>query len=193
MSHKSQALRPAVFFDRDGTLNATHKNATGTPLPPARLDDFILLPGAAEACATLHRHGFVIVVATNQPDVGRGTQTSAAVEAIHARLRELVPEIAHIEVSYDAFDSPSARRRKPAPGMLLDAAAALGLDLGRSWMVGDRWRDIECGHRAGTRTILIGDGHGENFPVPPDHLAASATEVAALILAFPSQPKIPTS
>ena len=145
----SQKLRPAVFLDRDGTLNLPVVR-DGLPYPPATAAEFQLFDGAAAACRALHSAGYVLVVATNQPDVGRGTTTRATVEDIHASLLELIPEISRIEVCYapgQGKKSPDDYRRKPEPGMLLDAAAALGLDLKRSWMIGDRWRDVGA-HRA---------------------------------------------
>lgn len=148
----SAGKRPAVFLDRDGTLNR-QVIRDGRPYPPAKLEEFVLFPDVAEACARLADAGYALVVATNQPDVGRGTQEQSVVEAMHARLRAWVPQIERVEVCYaPGLDrsAPLDRRRKPEPGMVLDAAAALGLDLGNSWMVGDRWRDIDCGLRAGS-------------------------------------------
>src|SRR6187401_1431992 len=95
----STAVHPAVFLDRDGTLNRQVIRG-GKPYPPTTLSEFELFPGVPEACARLAAAGYRLVVATNQPDVGRGTQSQAAVEAMHARLRELVPQIGHIEVCY---------------------------------------------------------------------------------------------
>jgi D-glycero-D-manno-heptose 1,7-bisphosphate phosphatase len=181
---------PAVFLDRDGTLNAPVV-VEGRPYPPPSIETFVLYPDARTACRALAAGGFVLVVATNQPDVGRGTTPLPVVEALHARLRELVPEIARIEVSYDSGHGPDEAfpRRKPAPGMLLDAAAALGLDLSRSWMIGDRWRDIDCGRRAGVRTVFIDRGYAEPLRSPPDFTAHSLAEAAAIILRATSGPK----
>jgi len=180
----STSLRPAVFLDRDGTLNRQILR-DGRPFPPTNLDQFALFPGVPAACAQLADAGYTLVVATNQPDVGRGTQSRAMVEAMHARLRTLVPQIQRIEVCYtsglDLSGQPD-RRRKPEPGMLLDAAQALDLDLARSWMVGDRWRDIDCGRRAGVRTIFIDYGYAEELRETPDFTVRSFTEAAALIL-----------
>ncbi|MDD3179139.1 MAG: HAD-IIIA family hydrolase [Opitutaceae bacterium] len=173
----------AVFLDRDGTLNRQVVR-DGKPYPPATVEEFVLLDGVADACARLKAAGFVLVVATNQPDVGRGTQSQSAVEAMHARLRQLVPALDHIEVSYDAGGSgPPAPRRKPAPGMLLDAARTLGLDLSSSWMVGDRWRDIDCGHAAGCRTVFIDWGYAETLRAQPDFVVKNLAEAAGIILA----------
>jgi len=179
---------PAVFLDRDGTLNRPVVR-DGLPYPPATLAEFQLYPGVAAACRALHAAGFALVVATNQPDIGRGTQTIAVVDAMHQRLRELVPEIERIEVCAAPGQGrahPEDRRRKPEPGMLLDAAAALGLDLARSWMIGDRWRDVDCGRRAGVRTVFIDLGHREELRAVPDFTAPDFPAAAAIVLAHPS-------
>lgn len=181
----STQLRPAVFLDRDGTLNR-QLIRDGKPYPPQTLAEFELFEGVPQACARLAAAGYILVVATNQPDVGRGTQSQAVVEAMHTRLRELVPAISAIEVSYDAGrDSagPPPRRRKPEPGMLLDAALSLDLDLTRSWMIGDRWRDIDCGKRAGVRTVFIDFGYAEQLRARPDFIVRSFREAAEVILA----------
>jgi D-glycero-D-manno-heptose 1,7-bisphosphate phosphatase len=175
--------RRAVFLDRDGTLNEAVVRA-GQPFAPATVAEFRLLPGVAESCRALRAAGYVLVVATNQPDVGRGTQSQATVEAMHAHLQELIPEIARIEVCYDAGSSnPPSEFRKPAPGMLLRAAETLGLDLTRSWMIGDRWRDVDCGARAGCRTIFIDWGYDEPLRQRPDFTARNFPEAAGIILA----------
>jgi D-glycero-D-manno-heptose 1,7-bisphosphate phosphatase len=180
----ASTYRPAVFLDRDGTLNR-QVIRDGQPYPPQTLAEFELFPGVPEACAQLAAAGFILVVATNQPDVGRGTQSQAIVESMHARLRELVPAISHLEVCYAPGQGrPHAEnyRRKPEPGMLTDAALLLGLDLGRSWMVGDRWRDIDCGQRAGVRTVFIDFGYTEVLRAPPDFSVSSFTEATDAIL-----------
>jgi D-glycero-D-manno-heptose 1,7-bisphosphate phosphatase len=176
-------LRPAVFLDRDGTLNAPVVRA-GKPYPPATVEEFQLLPGAAEGCRRLQAAGYVLVVATNQPDVGRGTQSQAAVEAMHAHLRQMVPEIAHIEVCYEAGGrTPPSEFRKPAPGMLRRAAKILGLDLAASWMIGDRWRDVDCGAAAGCRTVFIDWSYTEELRTKPDFTVRNFSEAAGIILA----------
>ena len=158
----------------------------GKPYPPATLPEFQLLPGVVEACRQLQAAGYVLVVATNQPDVGRGTQTQAAVEDMHAQLLKHIPEIARIEVCYDPGGThPPSAYRKPAPGMLLRAAAALDLDLTRSWMIGDRWRDIDCGAAAGCRTIFIDCGYEESIRRKPDFTARDLPAAAGIILARP--------
>lgn len=179
--------RPAVFLDRDGTLN--HQLVRdGKPYPPQTVDQFRVFTDAPGACARLAAAGYVLVVATNQPDVGRGTQSQAIVEAMHLKLQQLIPEIARVEVCYAPGNnarSPAAKpdpRRKPETGMLLDAARELGLDLTRSWMIGDRWRDIDCGQRAGVRTVFIDFGYTEELRAAPDFKVRSIAEAADVIL-----------
>ena len=176
--------RPAVFLDRDGTLNVQVVRE-GKPYPPQSVDEFRLFDDVPVACQALKAAGFALIVATNQPDVGRGDQAQAVVEAMHAKLRALIPEIEHVEVCYDPGRGEPSRRRKPEPGMLLDAARDLGLDLARSWMVGDRWRDIDCGQRAGVRTVFIDFGYVEQLAAAPDFTVKSFAEAARIILAHP--------
>lgn len=174
-------LRPAVFLDRDGTLNVQVVR-DGKPYPPSSVEEFRLFPDVPEACRDLHAAGFALVVATNQPDVGRGVQQQSTVEAMHERLCTLVPEIDRVEVCYDPGRGQSSRRRKPEPGMILDAAAALGIDLSASWMIGDRWRDIDCGKRAGLRTVFIDFGYDETLKERPDFTVSSFREAANIVL-----------
>ena len=169
-----------MFLDRDGTLNVQVVR-DGKPYPPAAAADFRLFPDVPGGCRALKAAGFALVVATNQPDVGRGTMARSVVEEMHANLRALVPELDLVEVSYDSGREPS-RRRKPEPGMLLDAAASLGLDLSRSWMVGDRWRDVDCGRRAGVRTVFIDFGYDEELREAPDFRVSSFSGAVAAIL-----------
>lgn len=183
MPPMASTLRPAVFLDRDGTLNVPVVT-NGLPEPPRSVDAFQLVPDAAAGCRALAEAGFVLVVVTNQPDVGRGTLPAAIVEAQHAALRRWIPELARIEVCYDAGRDPSVAtpRRKPEPGMLRDAARDLGLDLARSWMIGDRWRDVDCGRRAGVRTVFIDLGHAETLRERPEFTVSSFREAVSVVL-----------
>ena len=176
------ALKPAVFLDRDGTLNVQIVRE-GKPYAPERPEDFRLYDGVPQACKALKAAGFALVVATNQPDVGRGLVPRENIEAMHAELLRQIPEIDRVEVSYDPGRGEKSPRRKPEPGMLLDAARDLGLDLAASWMVGDRWRDIDCGKRAGVRTVFIDYGYLEENSQKPDYTVKTFPEAAAVILA----------
>jgi D-glycero-D-manno-heptose 1,7-bisphosphate phosphatase len=147
-------FRPAVFLDRDGVLN-TAIIREGRPHPPASAEELVIAPGVPEACRRLRSLGFLLVVVTNQPDVARGTIDAADVTDIHTRLREQVPLDSIWVCPHDDRDRCSCR--KPAPGLLHKAAAFHHIDLTRSFMVGDRWRDIEAGRAAGCRTVLVVD------------------------------------
>jgi D-glycero-D-manno-heptose 1,7-bisphosphate phosphatase len=171
--------RRAVFVDRDGVLNRAVVR-DGRPYPPATLAAFAILPGAAEAVRRLHEAGFLVVGATNQPDVARGTQRREVVEAMNAELLAAMPITAILVCYEDGEDCP---RRKPNPGLLLEAAQTYGIDLHASFMVGDRWRDVEAGRRAGCRTIFLDLGYNERRPDPPaDHDATDLPAAAAWIL-----------
>ncbi len=173
--------RRAVFLDRDGVINRSIVRE-GKPYPPASLGEFEFLPGVTEACRLLKEAGFLLVVATNQPDVGRGTQRQAVVEEIHRHVCDTLP-IDRVEVCYDGGDRPSDFI-KPAPGMLLRAARELEIDLARSFMVGDRWRDVDCGLAAGCVTIFIDYGYREKLRGQPDFRVSNLLEAASLILSF---------
>lgn len=171
----------AVFLDRDGVLNRTVVRE-GRPYPPQGLDQLEILPGVREALQELSRAGFLLIGVTNQPDVARGTQTRAAVETIHAHLLRELPSLAEMRCCFHD-DGDACACRKPAPGMLLEAARAHGIDLQASWMVGDRWRDVEAGRAAGCRTVFIDHGWRERPPVGHDARVGSLAEAAAWILA----------
>jgi D-glycero-D-manno-heptose 1,7-bisphosphate phosphatase len=165
MKQRGDQIRSAVFLDRDGVINeATVRN--GRPYPPSNLGDFRLLPGVVEACAHVHDLGMALVVVTNQPDIARGVQDESVIAAMHETLSQQIRPDAIYVCPHD--DDGGCACRKPAPGMLLSAAEDLCLDLTRSFMVGDRWRDVEAGRRAGCRTIYVDRGYKERTPPPPD-------------------------
>ena len=172
----------AVFLDRDGVVNAAIVK-DGKPYPPWAVGEFQLLPGVVEACTSLHGAGFALVIATNQPDVGRGTLAQETVEEMHRILREQLP-IDRVEVCYEAGGQQSSEFRKPRPGMLLRAAKELDIDLAKSFMIGDRWRDIDCGYAAGCKTIFIDRGYDEALQQQPDFIAADLPSAARLILSL---------
>jgi len=180
--HKVNAeMRRAVFLDRDGVINRALERDR-KPYPPRHLDEFEILPDAAIACAKLKQAGFLLVVATNQPDVGRGTLKREIVEMIHAEMCRRLP-IDRVEVCYHpGGEQSNCDCRKPKPGMLLRAARKLGIDLAQSWMVGDRWRDVDCGCAAGCRTIFIDRGYAEELRQKPHFSAGNLTQAADIIL-----------
>jgi D-glycero-D-manno-heptose 1,7-bisphosphate phosphatase len=186
------AGRPAVFLDRDGTINE-EVDFVRTP------EQLTLIPGAADAIRTLNRFGFVTVVISNQSGVARGFLTEDDLTAIHARLtQELARVHARLDRIYYCPHHPTegippynieCECRKPAPGMLLDGERDLGIDLHRSFVVGDRVGDVLAGQAVGARTILVLTGYGRTAleeatrgQVTPDHIAPSITEAVRLIV-----------
>ena len=172
-------MRRAVFLDRDGTLNRAVVR-DGRPFPPASLDDLEMLPGVEQALEDLRAAGFMNIVITNQPDVATGKLRREAVEAIHAWMLEHLA-IDEVRVCYETEDQATGRY-KPAPGMLLEAARAHGIDLARSHMIGDRWRDIGAGKAAGCFTYYLRNDYQEPKPDGPDEIVGSLAEAARDIL-----------
>lgn len=169
-----------MFLDRDGVINRVYTR-NGTPYPPACLADLELLPDVVEALQQLKARGYQLVVVTNQPDVGRGTSSRELVEAIHAHLKATLGLDAILSCFHD--DADGCVCRKPSPGLLLEAAQRLGIDLESSFMIGDRWRDMEAGTRAGCKTFFIDWGYTEKPPDRYDFCVASLAEAARIILA----------
>ncbi len=173
-------MKRAVFLDRDGVINeALLKD--GTPHPPKDAASVRIPSGTAEALTRLKQHGYLLLVVTNQPDVARGKQTREAVEGINQHLR--------VELALDDVltcyhdDADNCDCRKPRPGLLLRAARQYGIDLHNSYMIGDRWRDIDAGANAGCQTILIDHGYHERAPqFAPDLRVRSLPEAADWIL-----------
>lgn len=175
---RSPGIR-AVFLDRDGVLVRAAVRE-GKPYPPASVDELEILPGVERALAALSAAGFRLIVVTNQPDVARGTTSREAVEAIHRRLGAALPIDRFITCYHDGGDGCPCR--KPRPGMLHAGAAEYGVDLAASYMVGDRWRDVEAGEAAGCRTLFIDYGYAERRPSRFDARVASLEDAARHIL-----------
>jgi D-glycero-D-manno-heptose 1,7-bisphosphate phosphatase len=173
-------LQSAVFLDRDGVLNRVVERDGGTH-PPASVEEFVFLPGAVEAVRRLHADGFVLVVVTNQPDVARGRQTREGVEAIHQRLRAELPMLDVWTCFHD--DGDGCLCRKPKPGLLWQAMFRRRLDLGRSFMVGDRWSDVVAGQTAGCRAVLVETPYSRRERCRPDHCVRDLAEAAEWIMA----------
>lgn len=155
----------AVFLDRDGVLNrALVRN--GLPYSPTTVAEVEVPPDVPEGCEELRRRGFVLVVVTNQPEVARGNLSRQAVAEIHHYLQARIP-LDDIRVCYHD-DADQCNCRKPNPGMLLAAAQDWSIDLRQSFLIGDRWRDIEAGQRAGCHTIFIDRQYAEPRPQNAD-------------------------
>ncbi|HWE96045.1 MAG TPA: HAD family hydrolase [Tepidisphaeraceae bacterium] len=172
--------RRAVFLDRDGVLIRTFVR-DGTPHPPQTPAEVEILPGVYEALSELHDRGFLLLVVTNQPDVARGTQTREMVEQINAHLLNALP-LDGVYVCY--HDTPDGCGcRKPAPGLLLQAAREHHIDLPCSYMVGDRGSDIVAGAAAGCRTFLIERPYSRCNQVKPTWQVADLREAGRRISA----------
>ena len=173
-------LRRAVFLDRDGVLNEPVLR-NGRPYPPSGLDELIIVPGAEASLAHLKRHDFLLLVATNQPDVRRGTSTQAEVEKINRHLAKHLLLDDFFTCYHD--DSDGCDCRKPLPGLFVQAAAKHGIDLANSYMIGDRWRDIDAGVAAGCRTVLIDRHYNERKPnAAPNYVVESLAQACDWIL-----------
>lgn len=175
------ALRSAVFLDRDGVINRSAVR-NGKPYAPRRLEDFRLLPGAARAIRNLKQAGLLVIVVTNQPDVGNGLVDASVVESMHDKLRQVSP-VDDILVCPHRQDA-GCRCRKPKPGLLVEAAKKWKIDLENSFMVGDRWGDIVAGQSAGCYTIFINRHYKEPQQTEPDDRAASLPAAARLIVSL---------
>jgi D-glycero-D-manno-heptose 1,7-bisphosphate phosphatase len=180
---KPEVEQRAVFLDRDGVINrAVVRN--GHPYPPSGVEDFELYDDVADGCERLKSAKFLLVVITNQPDVGRGIQTRDAIEAMHAKLQLALPTLDRVEICYHAGENygEPCDCRKPRPGMILRAAAELKINLGASYVIGDRWRDIDCARAAGCRAIFIERGYREGLREAPDFTVASFNDAVSTIL-----------
>ncbi|MBC5809801.1 MAG: HAD family hydrolase [Candidatus Eremiobacteraeota bacterium] len=158
----------AVFLDRDGVVNRQIVR-DGRPYPPASLGELEIPEPVRPALDRLKAAGFRLIVVTNQPDVARGTIPPATVEAIHEALKARLPLDDILVCPHD--DADNCKCRKPKPGLVLEGAARHAVDLGGSYLIGDRWRDVEAGHNAGVRTVFLDYGYRERSPQP----AATAT------------------
>ena len=185
--------RPAVLLDRDGTINEQMGYVN-------HLSRFQLLPGVARAIRSLNEAGLPVVVVTNQSGLARGYFPESLLDQVHAELHRLLArEGAHLDGLYICPHHSEAREerfrldcdcRKPRTGLLERAAAELGLDLGRSYMVGDRWSDLRCGAAVGATTVLVLTGYGRGDAayvgpgqtVQPDHVAEDLEAAARWIL-----------
>ncbi len=172
-------MRRAVFLDRDGVINRAIVR-DGKPYPPASLVELEILPGVHEALQKLHDANYLLVVVTNQPDVARGTSKREDVELMNAFLSSQLPIDDFKTCYHDSGDKCICR--KPLPGALLEAAHEHTIDLSESFMVGDRWRDVEAGASAGCKTFFINYRYAEKKPDAPDFIVSSLLEVKKIIL-----------
>jgi D-glycero-D-manno-heptose 1,7-bisphosphate phosphatase len=186
----------AVFLDRDGVLNELVRDpVSGAPESPLRVEDVRLVQGATAALAALQQAGFILACVSNQPAAAKGAVSISQLYAVHTRVLELLGrQDVHLAawrlcLHHPAGTAPTLAGacdcRKPAPGMLLDIAGSLGLDLRTAWMVGDTDADVGAGAAAGCRTVLIeypGSAHKRAGGAPADLCAPTLTVAVEWIL-----------
>jgi len=184
------AMNKAVFLDRDGVINEV-RIVKGKPVSPSNVEDFKILPGTKQALTALKSKGFHLFVVTNQPEIARGTLRQDDLERMHRFLMETLP----IDKIYVCAhnDDDNCGCRKPEPGLLLAAAKEWDIDLTSSYMVGDRWKDIEAGARAGCTTILLKCPYSDEHPhvetVRSDYTVSNLLEASEIILSREGQPQ----
>jgi len=185
--------RKAVFLDRDGVICENRDDYVKS------WGEFVWIPGAKEALSRLRSHGHIAIVITNQSAIGRGIISRRTLEEIHQRMGEEIAETGgKIEKIYYCPHRPedSCSCRKPEPGLLLQAAEDLKLDLRSSYLIGDKITDIEMGHKVGSRTIMVKTGKGQDqladqarWKIRPDYIAQDLSEAVDLIVELDSSEK----
>lgn len=172
-------MNKAIFLDRDGVINkALVKN--GKPFPPHTLDDLEILPKVKESLEALRNSNWLNIVVTNQPDVARGKVKKEEVEKINNHLKNILP----INSIYTCYhdDRDLCGCRKPQPGILTLAAKKYNINLEESYMIGDRWSDIEAGKKAGCKTFFIDYNYNEEKPTGFTYKIKSLADAAEIIL-----------
>ena len=197
-AHTAPILRPAVFLDRDGTINEQMGYVN-------HITRFHLLPGVGQAIRSLNQAGLPVAVVTNQSGLARGYFPESLLNEVHEKMRrQLALEGARIDGLYICPHHPEAKEerfrlacncRKPKTGLLEQAATEMGLDLARSYVVGDRWSDLRCGAAVGATTVLVLTGYGRGDacyigptqPVQPHYVAEDLQDAVQWILARESK------
>jgi D-glycero-D-manno-heptose 1,7-bisphosphate phosphatase len=171
-------MSKAVFLDRDGVVNRSNL-MRGVPVPPRSILEVEVLEGVVEGINLLKSHNFLPVVITNQPDVARGIVTREQVEEINTHIGVKTG----IEYFYTCYhdDMDKCPCRKPAPGLIHLASSELDINLDKSFVVGDRWRDISAGQAAGCKTFFIDYSYSEKRPDAPFIIVSSLLEAANLV------------
>ena len=172
-------MNRAVFLDRDGVLNDTTVR-DGVSYPPAKAAEVRILPGVPEAVEKLRNAGFLLIVVSNQPDIARGTLSRDDNKAIFFAVASALKLQIVRFCPHDNADNCNCR--KPKPGMILQEARQLDIDLARSFMVGDRWSDVAAGEAAGCKTILVERSYSQAERCRPDFTARDLAEAAEIIV-----------
>ena len=171
-------LNRAVFLDRDGVINQAQVR-DGHPFSPADMTEFFWVEPIKEVTLELKSLGYLLFCVTNQPDVGRGLQSREVVESFHTAILTELP----IEKIFACYhdDSDQCSCRKPRPGLIVDAQKEYSLDLSASWLVGDRWKDIDAGTAAGCNTVFLEYEYDEKLRTKPDHTISKLAQLVPLI------------
>jgi len=165
-------MNKAVFLDRDGIINYSVVR-DNKPYPPRKIITY--MEGIFKLAHLLIDNDYLLIVVTNQPDVARGKISIEEVDAMNNRMKQSLPIWDVFVCPHDDLDYCECR--KPKPGMLLDAAKKHSIDLGKSWMIGDRWKDVEAGTRAGCQSIFVDYGYDEIRPASQIHTVADIREI----------------
>lgn len=171
--------KAAAFLDRDGVLNRAIVR-DGRPYPPQGLHELEVLQEAAEACRLLKTNGLLLICITNQPDIARGAAQQSVIDELNEVVRNELQLDDILVCPHD--DADRCNCRKPQPGLLFHAADKYGIDLPLSFIIGDRWRDIEAGQAAGCRTVFVDRGYRERRPVGASYVASSTLDAAEWIV-----------
>ena len=171
-------MKRAVFLDRDGVINRALIRS-GMPTPPHGIEEIEILSGVKESLSLLNEHDFEIVVITNQPDARRGLVTQDSIMQINEFLGASLG-LKHFYICFHD-DSDNCKCRKPEPGLIIEAAKDLGIDLSQSAVVGDRWRDVSAGQAAGCKTFFIDYSYPEKKPEKPYTVVSSLLEVVLIL------------
>jgi len=171
-------MKKAIFLDRDGVVNSSIV-VDGKPYPPRSLDQLEILPGVENALLKFRENGYLCIVITNQPDVARGKVSLQSVEELN---QYLLSKLA-IDDVYSCYhdDKDQCECRKPKPGAIIDAGQKYDIDLINSYMIGDRWRDVEAGLSAGCKTAFIDYNYNEKRPVGHTYSVESLLDFAKII------------
>ena len=168
----------AVFLDRDGVINDV-EIINGVPHPPKNLSDFKILPGVGKAINKIKKYGYKVIIITNQPDIARNKISKKEVEKIHLHIKETLSVDDIYVCEHDDIDECDCR--KPKIGLFLKSSVIHAVDLTKSYMVGDRWRDVDAGNTASCKSIYIDRGYTEKKGINYWKKASSLVEAAEII------------
>jgi D-glycero-D-manno-heptose 1,7-bisphosphate phosphatase len=179
MKQSGKNLKSGIFLDRDGVINkAIVRNSR--PYSPISVEEIEILDGVAEGLDLLRGRGFELIVVTNQPDIARGSMSEGELKAIHDYIGHKLAIKYFWVCPHD--DRDSCLCRKPKPGLLIESASNLDINLKSSFMIGDRWKDVEAGTKAGVRNLFIDYGYDEPQPIGDFRLVHSLLDAAHNIL-----------